>query len=91
MGAHPHARHLLVSACRGRFGSNGARASWSRDLTDASASPRPSEGGVDGSPASRGIRSGVLRRRVREVPVDRIAGLDPRDLLVVLRREKEES
>jgi hypothetical protein len=32
-----------------------------------------------------------LRRRVREVPLDEIAELDPRDLLIVLRREKKAS
>ena len=91
MAAHPHARPL--------FDEGWSRAHWLPRCEGYHVEgPRGRVGvveavrrGGDGSPTSLIVRCGVLRRRVREVPVDDIAELDPRDLLIVLRREKEAS
>ena len=91
MGVHPHARGL--------FDSQWSRRYWlGRCEGFRVEGPRGRVGvveavgrGGDGSPASLSVRCGLLRRRVREVPVDEVAELDPRDLLVWLRQEKEES
>jgi len=91
MGAQSHARHL--------FDTGWSRAYW-LDRCEGFRVEGPGgrvgvvEGvgrGGDGPPRSLSVRCGLLRRRVREVPVDEIAELDPRDLLIVLRQEKEES
>lgn len=91
MGVRAHARHL--------FDERWSRAYWlGRCEGFHVEGPRGRVGvveavrrGGDGSPTSLDISCGVLRRRVREVPIDDIAEIDPRDLRIVLRREKEES
>ncbi len=91
MGAHAHARRL--------FDTGWSRVYWLDHCEGFHVEgPRGRVGvvegvgrGGDGQPTSLMVRYGLLRRRVREVPVDEIAELDPRDLLIVLRQEKEES